>query len=430
MKKAAFSWVTLILLSFISVMRGRADAGVNYEEPPIQYSASKEANAITRLQEQISQGSVRLEFQQPHGYLRSLLNKLSISVSSQVLVFSKTSLQADKISPQTPRAIYFNDEIHISYVPGGTLEIAAADPLLGMVFYTLDQTELERPTLERQNNRCLNCHGAARTRSVPGLLVRSVFPDPNGQPVVAAGSFVSTHSSPLERRWGGWYVTGTHGSHRHLGNFTLPDAKKPRLVDNSTGQNLTDLAGRCNTAAYLSPHSDIVALMVLEHQTDGYTRLTQANFEARHALLKRGQAGERGTSRYQEAEKETRRRLDAAAESVVRFLLFEDEAELKESICGTTSFANDFANQDKRNNKPTLRELDLQTRMFKHPCSYLIETPSFRGLPQELRMAIYRRLIAVVAQDSTHRSVQRLAPSERKILLEILSTSVPEWPSP
>lgn len=197
------SWALLLIALAGAMSADNLVAGVNYEELPIRYSATQEFNPVTELKSRIATKQSRLVFEKPHGYLKSVLNELSIPVSSQVLVFSKTSLQAEKISPATPRAIYFNDSIHVGYVQGGTLELAVADARLGMVFYTLEQFENELPLIERQNDRCLNCHGAARTRNVPGLLVRSVFPDPQGQPVVAAGGFLSNHSSPLEKRWGG-----------------------------------------------------------------------------------------------------------------------------------------------------------------------------------------------------------------------------------
>lgn len=172
-------------------------AGVNYEEPPIQYSNSNPENVVSRLQEKFASEDSRLEWEPRHGYLTSLLRKLDISVTSQVLAFSKTSVQDDKIGPKTPRAIYFNDEVHVGYVQHGSLEIAAADPLLGVVFYTLEQNPEISPSFQRRTNNCLTCHGAARTKNVPGLLIRSVFPDPEGQPVIAAGSYLTTHLSPL-----------------------------------------------------------------------------------------------------------------------------------------------------------------------------------------------------------------------------------------
>jgi hypothetical protein len=228
---------------------------VNYEEAPISYSLAVPDNAISGLQERINSGEHALRYEAEQGYLKSLLEALQIYPSSQVMPFGRTSLQDDKISPTTPRAIYFNDDVHVGFVRNGLLEIAVHDARLGMVFYTLNQTEEERPVFRRQTNSCLTCHGAARTRNVPGLLVRSVYPDPGGHPVVAAGSFLTNHRSPLNQRWGGWYVTGTHGEQSHIGNFTLTTAKKPKTIDNSAGHNVTDLSGRFDVTAYLTHHT-------------------------------------------------------------------------------------------------------------------------------------------------------------------------------
>ncbi len=65
---------------------------------------------------------------------------------------------------------------------------------------------------------------------------------------------------------GCWYVTGTHGTQKHLGNLVIRGRDVEEPVDNSEGQNVTDLKFRINPDRYLSAHSDIVALMVLEHQ--------------------------------------------------------------------------------------------------------------------------------------------------------------------
>lgn len=420
----------LIPVTYGMLIPFRLLAGVNYEEPPISYSTTQETNSITHLQSRLNAGETKLEFEKPHGYLRSVLRELSIPLSSQVLVFSKTSLQADKISPQKPRAIYFNDEVHIGYVQEGILEIAAADSRLGMVFYTLEQTVDSAPAFQRQNNRCLNCHGAARTRNIPGLLVRSVFPDSKGQPVIAAGSSLSTHVSPLEKRWGGWYVTGRHGNQQHLGNFHLPSAKKPSSIENVAGQNVINLASKIDPSEYLTPHSDIVALMVLENQTDGYNVMTQSRFETLYALHLLAQSGKPETPEYQQALRDAVHKIDSAAESVVSFLLFHKETPLISEIVGTSGFTNDFVKQGEQIvSKPTLREFDLKTRMFKYPCNYLIASKFFRELPKELRTAIYHRLIVALAPDSNYFAVQRLDYEERKLLLSILAGLVPDWPS-
>lgn len=60
--------------------------------------------------------------------------------------------------------------------------------------------------IERRKD-CLICHDTAATAGVPGMLVRSL-----GQQHV-------DHRLPIEERWGGWYVTGQHGTIRHKGNI-------------------------------------------------------------------------------------------------------------------------------------------------------------------------------------------------------------------
>ena len=399
---------------------------VNYEEAPISYSQTVPENVISQLQAKLDAGEQKLQYEDTRGYLKSLLEALEISPSSQVLSFSRTSLQDDKISPKTPRAIYFNDAIHLGFVQGGLLEIAARDPKLGMVFYTLKQEEAETPIFKRQTNSCLTCHGAARTKNVPGLLVRSVYPDPGGHPVVAAGSFLSTHKSPLNQRWGGWYVTGTHGDQTHIGNFTLTTAKKPKVVDNSAGHNLTDLIDRFDGTPYLTPHSDIVALMVLEHQTDTFNVLTQASFEVRHALYLREQADQGDVAAIEASEKSYTLRLQKATELVVKSLLFSEEATLTAPIKGTSTFTQDFAASGLKDSQGrSLREFDLKTRMFRYPCSYLIETPAFDELPEELKSSIGQRIKAILNAETPEKGFEHLTADDRTALMAILAETKP-----
>ena len=107
---------------------------------PIHYATAPPHNAVARLQQRIESGEVKLDFDDEHGYLESLLRALNVPESSQVLVFSKTSLQRHRIGPKTPRAVYFNDDIAVGFcLRGDVLELSAADPRLGTAFYTLDQ---------------------------------------------------------------------------------------------------------------------------------------------------------------------------------------------------------------------------------------------------------------------------------------------------
>ncbi len=264
-----------VSLAALAIFAAAAAAADEFERPPIEYSKSTPDNSVSRLQARLDQGQATLPYAEKSGYLAALLAALEVPVESQTLVFSKTSLQRSRISPRKPRAIYFNDDVYVGFCQSGdVLEISVADPKLGAVFYTLDQHDKETPRLVRQTDNCLLCHSSSRTEGVPGHVVRSLFVDTSGQPIFSAGSYTVDHTTPLEQRWGGWYVTGKHGAQKHLGNLIIQGQDVPREVDNTQGQNVTDLAGRLNVDNYPAPHSDIVALMVLEHQTLVHNRIT------------------------------------------------------------------------------------------------------------------------------------------------------------
>ena len=249
----------------------------------IQYATRPIDDPVTRLKKKISSGEVKLTFEDGFGYLRSVLKALDIPVESQVMVFTKTSFQAPRINPRMPRALYFNDRASVGFVRGGdVLEIASHDPKQGVIFYTIDQ-EPNRPKIER-NDTCLQCHHSGGTLGVPGLFVSSVYPDSSGMPLFQNGTFVVNQNRAFAERWGGWYVTGTHGKQTHRGNAVVRDKNRPDQLDTEGTQNQTDLNRFFDTGAYLSPHSDIVALMVLEHQTHMTNLITRVGFEARMAV--------------------------------------------------------------------------------------------------------------------------------------------------
>lgn len=403
-------------------------AGVNYEEAPINYRTTPPSNAITRLQQQIDQGAVSLEYDSHLGYLPSLLNALNVSTTTQVMPFAKVSRQNPKISPETPRAIYFNDEVHIGYVQDGLIEVAVTDPKLGMVFYTLDQEKSEKPAFENQSASCLTCHGTARTRNVPGLQVRSVIPDLKGEPVIAAGSFRSDHTSPIDKRWGGWYVTGSHGSEKHLGNLKLSDSKKPKSIDNTAGQNVSDLSPFFDTTKYLTAHSDIVALLVLEHQADAINYLTIASFETRHALYVQEQQLKSADANADQINATTQAKIVKAGDTLVKYLLFSNEIQLKEPVKGTSGFTEQFTNLGPFDSKGrSLREFDLRSRIFKYPLSYTIYSGAFDSLPDAMKKYVYSKLNEVLTAADADPAFTKLDISARATLLEILRETKPEF---
>lgn len=403
---------------------------ISFEEPPIDYLEATPDDAVTRLQNRLNQQQTELPFQSPRGYLESVLKELNVPVSSQVLVFSKTSFQLRRISPRTPRAIYFNDEVYVGWVQrGDVMEVSATDPQLGVNFYTLDQTATQRPAFHRQTYDCLQCHGSTLTQHVPGHVVRSVYAASNGHPILKAGTFLTDHTSPLKERWGGWYVTGTHGRQEHLGNQWVRESEAPDGVDRQLGSNVTDLTERFSTDPYLSPHSDIVALMVLEHQIGMHNVLTRANFLTRLALRDEQVMNEMLDRPSDFRSESTTRRIHSAGELVVKYMFLCDEHPLTDPIQGTSSFAKDFRDRGPQDAKGrSLRDLDLQHRLFRYPCSYLVYSPSFDALPDPVREHIWRRIWDVLAGQDRSKDFSHLSDADRQAIREILRETKPSLP--
>ncbi len=403
-----------------------------FDGEPINYRSSAADDAVARLARRLRSGEKVLEFGGRRGYLDALLRELEIPASSQALVFSKTSFQQQLIGPATPRAIYFNDGVYLGWVQGGRLiEIAAVDPVQGAIFYTLRQQEAEKPVFERRHGECLQCHIAAFTQGVPGLMVRSVVPDAAGFPVFRAGSFLSTYRSPLSERWGGWYVTGLHGGQRHMGNARVPDQEHPEFFDAAAGANVTELRGRFDTAPYLTPHSDLVALMVLEHQTQMHNAITRASYEARLAARDQALAGGMSNAPEDRIPDAILRRPEEAAEAIIEHLLFAGEAALTHPLQGTSGFAEEFSKLGPRDRcGRSLRDFDLKIRLFKHPCSYLIYSEAFDRLPASVKEPVYRRLWEVLNAEGGNDRFTTLSTAGRRAIREILldtKKGLPEW---
>ncbi len=411
--------LTLMTPLLLAAVLGAQNPLTDHEA--INYLSAPLHDPIARLQQRLESGEARLEYDPARGYLPSLLAALRVPVSSQMLVFSKTSFQARRISPETPRALYFNDNVYIGTVQRGyVLEISSVDPEQGAIFYTLSQQKSENPRFER-NEECLQCHYSPRTLGVPGHVVRSVYTASDGFPIFRAGTFDTDHRSPLSERWGGWYVTGSHQPHIHMGNVVLEDEDHPEELDTAAGANLTDLTERLDTSAYLSPHSDIVALMTLEHQTGMHNLITRTNYETRMALhyqkLMSGLLG----SPSKELTASTLRRIRGPSDELVQYMLFAEEAPLEGQIEGTSGFAAEFAARGPRDRQGrSLRDFDLTRRMFKYPCSYLIYSEAFEALPSEAKNYIYERLWAVLSGQDKSETFARLSGPDRQAIREIL----------
>lgn len=405
-----------------------AMAQTDFEREPILYGKTPAQDAVTDLQSRLDAGKMGLEFDDEQGYLKSVLEVLDISSSSQVLVYSQTSFQLRRISPRQPRALYFNDESYVGWVQGGdVLEIMTTDPQQGQIFYTLSQEKAERPEFVRDQGQCIICHASSRTQGVPGGLVRSMFVSSSGRPQYGSGTFNIDHTSPFEYRWGGWYVTGTHGKMRHMGNVFSKSQHDPEDIDREAGANVTNLSDRVDVSPYLTPHSDIVALMVLEHQTQMQNAITAANFENRSAAHSDGIMN-KALDRPQDYRSDTtKRRVASAGDELLRFLLFADEFQLTSPVKGTSGFAEEFQSHGPRDSQGrSLRDLDLKGRMFKYPCSYLIYSASFDQLPSDVKEYVTNRLHEILSGKDESEDFAHLTAEDRKAILEILTETKPE----
>jgi hypothetical protein len=379
-------------------------------------------NPIDSLAQRIQTDKTVFNYDEAHGYLRAVLRELNVPVSSQTLVFSKSSFQLSQISPETPRAIYFNDDTYVGWVNHGQfIELAHVDPKNGPAFYTLTQEYDPYPVIQPQTDECLICHDTFQTNTpVPRLLMLSVLPNPDGNALKAA-ALITNDKSPLRERWGGWYVTGTHGNQRHLGN-TIVRARADDIddmrkfigrLDLNSGANITDLSKRFDTKEYLSPLSDIVALMVLGHQTHVHNMITSGVYEM-HDAVQKGL-----TDKMPQIIKD-------AGEPIVKSMLFSEEAQLTEPVTGTSSFAADFTSRGPRDSKGrSLREFDLKHRLLRYPMSYLIYSKSFDAMPAELKDYVERRFREVLTGQDTSPEFSHLSADDRKAILEILHDTKP-----
>ena len=385
---------------------------IAFDYPPLNYSTAPLKNDIEALKKKIENKTTTLDFDDKHGFLPAILKELKIPISSQVLVFSKTSFQKDKIDVKNPRALYFNENSYIGKVNNSNvLEFAAVDENVGAVFYTLNQRKGELPKITRNNDDCLNCHSGARTQSIPGILIRSIFLDKTD----SLKTNVVTHRSPFQERWGSWYVTGNSGEMHHLGN-----------IINSKGQtqehkNINSLKEYFNTDDYLLDQSDIVALMTLEHQVHMSNLLTRADFRTRITIHRQSGINKRQGHKDDFISVYAMEEIARNCEAVVKYMLFSEETVLTNKVSGSESFIKEFqSNSIKDSKQRSLKDFNCKTRLFEYPLSYMIYTRLFDSLPDIAKKYIYKRLHEVLSGKDSSEPFKHLTHSMKKNIYEIL----------
>ncbi|HTC50819.1 MAG TPA: hypothetical protein VK700_02665 [Steroidobacteraceae bacterium] len=398
--------------------------------PFIHYADAPVHNDVARLQQRLDEGTVKLTTTPQHGYLESLLQALSINPDSQTLVFSKTSLQIEVISPATPRAIYFNDDTYVAWVQqSGIIEINTMDADRGPVFYTLSAAD-PHPRLEREILRCLTCHDsyAEMGGGVPRFLFESTYDVDHGRLIPDAISRETSNATPIAQRWGGWYVTGRDGGALHLGNIQTPATDTPIELSKARRSALLSLGSMFDSSAYLRGTSDIVALLVLEHQITLHNQIIRANYKSR-TLLQRALPGSDAASlHWSQLPPPLQRRLDQLLRPLLDALLMSDAAPLPQRMVGGNGYAAWFQNQGIKDTQGrSLRELDLNTRVFRYPLSFLIYSEGFDALPVLVREHLYQDLARILQAPDPGAPYRSRSAADRLCAYQILLATKPEF---
>jgi hypothetical protein len=405
-----------------------------YERAPIHYHETEPDTKLTRFFKTAKDNRVLCEGSHRE-VLAELLAKLEIPVESQVLVFSKTSAQNSRIAPETPRAIYFSEDSYLGWVQGGEIEAASFDPRLGMVFHLIQLTERKPgspPPLVRERS-CLNCHAGSSNHDLPGLVVRSVYPSATGLPLFEAGTFHTRQSSPIEERWGGWYVTGSVENREHLGNSLAlaapagPGVELERLAEG----RVLKLDGLFCCEPYLNGgQSDVVALMILEHQVGVHNLLIEANLTTRATLHRHTEMQKAFGEPVEAPLSETNERiLQRLATKVLKEMLYVEEVPLPGGIEGTGIFQTAFEEGRKKSvGGRSLRDFRLYERLMKYRCSHLIYSEAFANLPDAIRTRILSQLHGILTKPADWPEFAHLGEAERGHILAIVKETVPDLP--
>jgi hypothetical protein len=369
------------------------------DHPAIAYSTAPVTNAVTALSQKLARGEARLVFDPDTGYLRSVLDALGLPIESQLLAYAPTSFQAKKISRTNPRAIYFNDGVAVAFVRGGDLlEFAVHDPKQGAIFYAMRNSEAAAPAIAR-DDQCLACHLSWETKGVPGLFIQTVFPRRNDEEY--ANGFMVDHRTPFADRWGGWFVTGARVP-KSMANQELLQPKMPETGPAATSATpaLDQIVG---PRGYPLLQSDVVALLVFDHQVQASNLITRAGWE--HRI---------GSPHVREAVNE-----------LVDYLLFVDEAPLPHPVKGASGFAEKFAAQGPRDRQGrSLREFDLTTRLMRYPLSYMIYSPGFAGLPPQVKTMVRARLDDILSGRHTGKKYAHLDAATRQAIQQIVAETL------
>ncbi|MFM8470892.1 MAG: hypothetical protein ACKODH_13180, partial [Limisphaerales bacterium] len=403
----------LLLLLGGGLIAGAGDYR-DFDQPPHDYWKQTPKDRFSRWMKDVQAGKVELDYGGEKAFVASVLKSLDIPATSQMLVFSTTSLQLSLISPRSPRAIFFNEDIYLGHVVGGKIEIVSVDPDLGGVFYIFDIPRNGQPPRPERATRCMNCHAREDTGYVPGLVVKSVIPGPTGGSLESFRQEQSGHGIPLNQRFGGWSLTGVGNLTNHLANF----------YGRSTPQGILrqpiQPGVTFNYDRYLISSSDLLPQLLHEHQIGFVNRAVEATYRTRTALAE-------GGGKLSSASSST---LDQQARALTRYLLFADEVPLPTGgVAGDAEFKRDFTSVRRLGpGGASLKDFELRTRLFQHRCSYMIYGLAFQGLPPEMKQRVFTRLAQALDTAKPDEEFAYLPAAEKQSIRGILKATLPELP--
>lgn len=380
-----------------------------FGQRPVDYWSKDSDDVVAELQRRLDAKELELPFVEKFGYLPAILKELDVPIESQLLAFSSQSPHRSQIRPERPRAVYFNEDVSVSWFPGAVLlEIAAQDSRKGTLFYTVVNRGETRPEFYRSNSQtCLGCHHMPANPSwtgvaVPGHLLRN-FLETDEAKQHPFGK-IRSHTLPLEDRWQTWYVTGIHPEQRHRGNLSLAEHQRLKSEDASYYRTVADLAVDFDTGRYPTNTSDVVAHLVFDHQMLGLNLLARLSYE--HQFQVRSNI----------------------EDLVVRYLLMVDEAPLKKPVAVESKYAAWYRQHGPQDamGRP-LHELDLETRLFKRRISPLVNCRMVRGFPAELKQSLFGRLSAVLTGKEPIEG-DSIPEADWQATLRILRVAVEGWP--
>ena len=407
LKKAAGFGLLTLLCAVTAPFNGFA----GIDDPIHGYWTKKPQDRFSRFHAEWKAGRRQLDTSGEIPFLKSLLQELDVPVSSQMLVYSVTSLQKNLISPRRPRALYFNDDTYVGYVPGGRVEVISLDPDLGGIFYIFDRFRPGQMAQAERTDECMTCHAPRHLQEIPGLVIESVVPGITGGGEKAFRRERSGHDIPFSERFGGWHVTGAQGFPRHWGNLLLeytPEGRRERPIQPG---DLFDLT------LYPLPTSDLLPQLLHEHQVGFVNRALQATYRTRSLLQEKGAKPDAVSDE-----------LDQLSLGLVKYLLFADEVPLPVGVTGSAEFKQGFAAGVRRSaSGVSLRDLDLSNRLLRYRCSYMIYSPAFTGLPMELKKRVMQQLYTALEDTSPQSPFGYLPPDEKRTILGILRETLPEF---